>query len=100
MTWAAIATAISLATVQMPTVTIDFSRVRETVNESFYPMLGDQHRYLNLIGGSGSGKSVFVAQKKIYRIASEPGHRILVIRKVAKTLRESRSEERRVGKEC
>ena len=37
----------------------------------------------------GSGKSRFVAQKKVYRLISERDHRILVVRKVAKTLRES-----------
>lgn len=85
-----ILTAIILSLVNvMPTVTVDFSRMRETMNEHFYPLLADQHRYLNLIGGGGSGKSVFAAQKCVYRVVSEPGHRIPVIRKVARTLRES-----------
>lgn len=42
-----------------------------------------------LKGGGGSGKSVFAAQKIIDRVTGEPGHRWLVIRKVARTLRQS-----------
>ncbi len=42
-----------------------------------------------LYGGSGSGKSVFASQKVLLRLVSEPGHRVLVIRKVGKTIRES-----------
>jgi phage terminase large subunit len=41
------------------------------------------------MGGGGSGKSVFIAQKIILRMLSEKPHRFLVLRKVAKTLRES-----------
>lgn len=48
-----------------------------------------KHRYLVLVGGSGSGKSVFASQKMILRLVSERGHRILAVRKVANTLRES-----------
>lgn len=52
-------------------------------------MFFDEHRYLVLKGGGGSGKSVFAAQKIIDRVTGEPGHRYLVIRKVARTLRQS-----------
>jgi phage terminase large subunit len=38
-------------------------------------------------GGGGSGKSYFAAQKLLIRIMTEKRHRILVIRKVARTLR-------------
>lgn len=48
-----------------------------------------KNRYCFLWGGSGSGKSYAAAQKHIIRITTEPGHRILVVRKVAKTLRSS-----------
>lgn len=41
-----------------------------------------------LLGGSGSGKSVFAAQKCIFRALTEK-HRILVIRKVGDTLKDS-----------
>lgn len=46
-------------------------------------------RYLNLRGGAGSGKSVFAADREILTAFSEPGHRILCVRKVAKTIRNS-----------
>lgn len=52
-------------------------------------LLQNQDRYLVLMGGGGSGKSVFATQKIIYRLLSEKGHRFLVLRKVQKTLRES-----------
>jgi phage terminase large subunit len=41
--------------------------------------------YLVLIGGAGSGKSYFIAQKLIARCMANPGERILLIRKVYKT---------------
>ena len=40
-------------------------------------------------GGAGSGKSIFAVQKIILRITTEPKHRILCVRKVATTLRNS-----------
>lgn len=63
--------------------------LKASSNESFLPLFFDQHRYLVLKGGGGSGKSVFAARKVLERAVSEEGHRILVCRKVAKTLRES-----------
>lgn len=64
-----------------------------TVNETFLPLLFDRHRYLVLMGGGGSGKSVFAGRKILERCAREPHHRILVCRKVARTLRESCYEQ-------
>ncbi len=58
-------------------------------NESFLPLLSDDHRYLVLKGGAGSGKSIFAGRKVLERVTSEPGHRWLVARKVARTIRES-----------
>ena len=68
---------------------VDLSELRKGTNGVYYPLFHDKSRYLVLYGGAGSGKSVFAAQKKIRRVMSEPGHRILVIRKVATTLRNS-----------
>lgn len=65
------------------------SQLLATNNESFFPLYFDQHRYLVLMGGGGSGKSIFAGRKVLERVTSEPGHRWLVCRKVAKTLRES-----------
>ena len=53
------------------------------------PLYFDKHRILVLKGGGGSGKSIFAGQKILERVTTEPNHRWLVCRKVAKTLRES-----------
>lgn len=63
--------------------------MRETNNEHFLPLFFDQHRYLVLKGGGGSGKSIFTGRKVLERVTTEPGHRWLVCRKVARTLRDS-----------
>lgn len=70
-----------------------YNRLRETNNETFMPLFADEHRYLVLKGGGGSGKSIFAGRKVLERVTSEPGHRWLVCRKVAKTLRESCFEQ-------
>jgi len=61
----------------------------EKLNKAFVPLWKDKSRYLVLWGGAGSGKSVFAAQKLVYRAVTEPGHKFLVVRKVAKTIRQS-----------
>ena len=48
----------------------------------------DTHRYMVLMGGGGSGKSHFCAQKIVYRMLADPGIRILVVRKVKNTIKE------------
>lgn len=58
------------------------------INDKFYPLLFNEERYLVLLGGSGSGKSVFAAQKVIIR-SLQNKERILVIRKVGDTLKDS-----------
>lgn len=47
------------------------------------------YRYISLLGGAGSGKSVAITQRTILRVLNESGHRILVVRKVASTIRNS-----------
>lgn len=66
-----------------------YKKLVDTNNETFMPLFEDKHRYLVLKGGGGSGKSIFVGRKILERCISEPGHRFLVCRKVARTLRES-----------
>ena len=66
-----------------------YKNLVNTNNETFLPLFEDKHRYLVLKGGGGSGKSIFVGRKILERCISEPGHRFLVCRKVARTLRES-----------
>lgn len=73
----------------MPTIKVNLHNLPKLANDKFYPLFMDRNRYLVLMGGGGSGKSVFAAQKIILRMLSEKKHRFLVLRKVAKTLRES-----------
>lgn len=63
--------------------------LKETNNEKFLPLFFDESRYLVLKGGGGSGKSIFAGRKILERATSEPGHRVLVIRKVERTIRHS-----------
>ena len=70
-------------------VALWWKHLQETNNETFLPLFFCESRYLVLKGGGGSGKSIFAGRKILERATSEPGHRILVIRKVAKTLRRS-----------
>ena len=63
--------------------------LKETNNQAFLPLFFDRHRYLVLKGGGGSGKSIFAGRLVLERVMGEPGHRWLVCRKVARTLRDS-----------
>jgi len=69
--------------------TVDVSRVPDGINPVFRPLLWDTHRFNVLKGGAASGKSYGTAEKILYKIVAEKGHRYLIIRKVAKTLRHS-----------
>lgn len=66
-----------------------YLELRETTNESFFDLYANENRYLVLCGGGGSGKSIFAGRKVLERATSEAGHRILVVRKVARTLKQS-----------
>lgn len=69
---------------------IDLSGLPAVSNEVFYPYFFNKARFLAMVGGAGSGKSHWAVQKTLVRIAMEPiPHRILVVRKVARTLRAS-----------
>ena len=59
---------------------------------SFRPAFEDQHRYLVLCGGAGSGKSEFAARKIFFRCEVEGRHRFLIMRKIRRTLDESTVE--------
>lgn len=61
----------------------------ETNNETFLPLFFCEARYLVLMGGAGSGKSIFAGRKILERAVTEKEHRFLVCRKVQRTLRES-----------
>lgn len=63
---------------------------QEVFTPKFYPLLQEEdHRYLVLYGGAGSGKSVFAAQRFLYRLLSRPLCNLLVVRAVAATHRDS-----------
>ncbi len=66
-----------------------YRALRAGSNPAFLPLFFDEHRYLVLCGGGGSGKSIFAGRKVLERVTAEKGHRWLVCRKVARTLRES-----------
>ena len=66
-----------------------YEELKRTSNECFMPLYGCEKRYLVLCGGGGSGKRIFAGRKVLERVSAEPGHRWLVCRKVARTLRDS-----------
>jgi phage terminase large subunit len=73
-----------------PRLQIDLSLLREASNPKFYPLFFNTSRFLVMVGGAGSGKSHFAAQKILVRLVSERGpHRFVVARKVQRTLRAS-----------
>ncbi len=76
-------------TEQQVSLALWWKNLKETNNECFLPLFFDEHRYLVMKGGGGSGKSIVAGRKILERVTSEPGHRVLVARKVAKTLRHS-----------
>lgn len=58
-------------------------------NSAYLPYLSDySHRYLVFYGGAGSGKSVFAVQRTIIKALKEK-RKILFIRKVATTIKDS-----------
>ena len=59
------------------------------ISKVYKPFFASKNRYAVLYGGAGSGKSYVAAQKVLARLLGEGSHKILVIRKVARTLRES-----------
>lgn len=60
------------------------------VNKVYRPYLRSYDKRINVFyGGAGSGKSHFVVQKLLLKAMIYPGRRILVIRKVQNTLRDS-----------
>lgn len=68
---------------------IDLKISRKIFNEAYFDDLFDySFRYQVFYGGAGSGKSHFVFQKVVIKALSE-SRKILVIRKVARTLKDS-----------
>lgn len=62
---------------------------KEIFNDVYLPFVSDySKRYEVYYGGAGSGKSVFVAQKLVYKALREK-RKILVLRKVGRTVKNS-----------
>ena len=57
-------------------------------NAAYYPLLNDYSRTQIIYGGSGSGKSVFIAQRCIYDML-KGGRNYLILRQVGRTVRKS-----------
>jgi len=64
-------------------------KVQVKRNKVYAPLFKDQTKYLNIYGSAGSGKSIFVTQKLLRRCLSETPHKILIIRKIANTIKDS-----------
>lgn len=64
-------------------------KISELFNPKFRKIVNIQKRHLVLMGGAGSGKSFAAVQKMLFRILTEKDHKILCIRKIARTLRNS-----------
>ena len=74
----------------MPVINVDFTKsLPAWTNKVFYEYYCNRSRYLVLYGGAGSGKSVFSAQKHVFRMLAEKNHKFLIVRKVARTMRNS-----------
>ena len=69
----------------MAKIKFDFAQI----NAVYRPYMLDSTRHLVMVGGAGSGKSYFCADKCILAMISNPGERIMAFRKVARTLKES-----------
>lgn len=78
-----------MTTDKLAELAVWYNNLRDTSNDTYMPLFECDSRYLVLKGGGGSGKSIFAGRKVLERCISEPGHRFLVCRKVARTLRES-----------
>jgi phage terminase large subunit len=74
-------------------ITVDLTQLPQMTNDVYVPYYMNKTRYLVLYGGAGSGKSVFVGQKIVYRMLTEQKHKFLVARKVEATIRESARAE-------
>ena len=62
---------------------------RETINDTFIPLIDNKDRYLICYGGRGSSKSVFAAKKLIWRCLAEPYFRYILVRNTYATIKDS-----------
>ena len=64
-------------------------KIHQTWSTHFADILLIESRYLVLYGGRGSGKSEAVARKIFFRCWYEGGHRVLITRKIRRSLKDS-----------
>ena len=68
---------------------IDLHLSREIFNEAYLPYLTDySHRYEVYYGGAGSGKSVFIAQKLLFKALNDK-RKALIVRKTLNSQKDS-----------
>lgn len=68
-------------------MTIDWSNLADWTNDAYKPLYRDWNRFNIIYGGSGSGKSVFIVQRHVFRLIDVPGYNLLVVRKFGVTNR-------------
>ncbi len=68
---------------------LQIMKMYENTNEVYIPLYKCTSRFLVMVGGGGSGKSVFASQKIIIRYGKEKKRKCVVVRKVGETLRDS-----------
>lgn len=71
------------------TYNVNFEALPLMTNTWIQKLWMNRQRYVVCKGGGGSGKSYGIIQLNVYRFIAEKGHKYLVVRKVAKTMRES-----------
>lgn len=74
-------------TTEQPEIKVNFRK--KDFNDVYLPYLDAPERFLVFYGGRGSGKSVFIAQRYLYKCISQNYFRLLCVRKVARTVRNS-----------
>ena len=62
---------------------------KKAFNKAFIDLLDDEHRYLVLYGGAGSGKSYLIAERYIYKMLKQKQFNLLVVKNTGKTNRDS-----------
>lgn len=70
-------------------IKLDFSELDKMTNEWVQNSFYDRRRLQVFYGGAGSGKSYGACQILCYKFLTETPHKILVLRKVGRTLKES-----------
>jgi phage terminase large subunit len=73
----------------MGQIEIDLTNLPAVTNDKYYPLYRNKDRYLILVGGGSSGKSVYTTQKIIYRMLCEESFKLLACRKVKQDVRDS-----------